>query len=600
MPFWSGIAVLLTPRERVGAALVLAVILAFAGIEVIWVGSIFGMMNLTVALTSESATLHDYPLVRDAASFLRIEETRSVLLAVGGGVMIIIALRNGFGLFVTYVRNSFVKSLEVRTQSRLLQSYLSRPYAWFLNQNSAVLIKNLMEEVPQLVSGAILSFVGVLTDGLISLALIAFLFWREPVATSVIMGLVLGVLATIYFSVQGALRRQGVAFREANEGYFRSSNEALGGIKDVLALGREGAFLATFTAFADKKRDLHVSSQLMKEGPRYAVEGLAFLTMIGLIMLLLARNISAAEITGTLVLYGAAGFRIMPAAFRIYKSVADFRFIEGIFEAVCRDIAESRPERWSHHAAPIPFDKELRLQDLGFRYPDSDGDTLCGIELTISCRDSVAFVGSTGAGKSTLVDVVMGLLTPSRGRILVDGRIIDETNVRGWRADIGYVPQHIFLADRSIAENIAFGIPEKDIDRTSLEDAARAAHIHEFICTLPQGYATEVGERGIRLSGGQRQRIGIARALYQHPRLLILDEATSSLDGITENIIAEAIRELHGKTTLIIIAHRLTTVRHCDVIHLLEHGHVSASGSFNDLMSANATFRAMAGGRQGQ
>ena len=276
--------------------------------------------------------------------------------------------------------------------------------------------------------------------------------------------------------------------------------------------------------------------------------------------------------------------------------MASVRFNRPTLDDLCDDLArfdESRVEQVP--AGPVlPFHENIRFETVGFRYRGASSFALQNLSLTVQCNETVGLVGASGSGKTTLVDLLLGLYEPSEGRITVDGRPLDAETIPRWRQQIGYVPQHIFLSDDTLAHNIAFGIPPRDVDRARVEHAARIANLHGFIETLPEGYDTIVGERGVRLSGGQRQRIGIARALYHDPSVIVLDEATSALDGVTEDAVMEAIHDLAGRKTIIVIAHRVTTVQGSNRIFLIEEGRVVDEGTFADLSERNPTFRAMA------
>jgi ABC-type multidrug transport system fused ATPase/permease subunit len=284
----------------------------------------------------------------------------------------------------------------------------------------------------------------------------------------------------------------------------------------------------------------------------------------------------------------------MPLGHRMLSSIAGLQFNSAILDALAEGLAPVPPGALAPPPSPLPFEQSIRFRSVGFRYAGAAQDTLADLSLEIAANEAVAFVGPTGVGKTTIVDLLAGLLAPSAGAIEVDGVTLDDATRRRWQANIGYVPQQVFLLDDTIRRNIAVGVQDPEIDETALQRAAAMAHVEEFVAKLPERYETVIGERGIRLSGGQRQRIGIARALYRRAKLLVLDEATSSLDGIAESIIEDAIAELAGKITVVIIAHRLTTVRRCDRIHLMEAGRIVASGRYEDLMRDNATFRAMA------
>ena len=338
---------------------------------------------------------------------------------------------------------------------------------------------------------------------------------------------------------------------------------------------------------------------MIGELPRNLLEGLAF---GGMLLLVITRLATQADGIGSLLptlgLYAFAGVRLFPAMQQIYYEMATVRFSKPLFDSMYRELTAQpgRPDDGASATGVLHLESSLELSDVCYRYPNASRNALDGLTLTIPARTTVGFVGGTGAGKTTAIDVVMGLIRPASGALRVDGVVIDETNARAWRRSLGYVPQQIYLADDTIAANIAFGVPPEEIDMAAVERAAQIAELHRFIRSdLPQGYATHVGERGVRLSGGQRQRIGIARALYRDPDVLVLDEATSALDNLTEQAVMDALRNLGRTKTVIIIAHRLTTVRHCDEIFLMDRGGISARGTYDDLVARSDLFRRMAG-----
>jgi ABC-type multidrug transport system fused ATPase/permease subunit len=299
-----------------------------------------------------------------------------------------------------------------------------------------------------------------------------------------------------------------------------------------------------------------------------------------------------------LALYAFAAYRLMPNIKSIYQSVSQMRFTEAALDALCEDFRtlQTSPSPSESGVEQIRLSKELRLDNVVYSYPNAPQPALNGLDITIPAFSKVGLVGSTGCGKTTTIDLVLGLLQPDAGRLLVDGKEIGAGNVRAWQRSVGYVAQHIFLADDTVAGNIAFGLSDKKTDLAAVERAAKIANLHEFVVgELPDGYQTQVGERGVRLSGGQRQRIGIARALYNDPDILILDEATSALDNLTEHAVMEAVHNLSNRKTIVLIAHRLSTVRSCDQIFLLEHGRLIGAGTYDELVATNDTFRAMAG-----
>jgi ABC-type multidrug transport system fused ATPase/permease subunit len=594
-------ALLLSVKQRWRALRHASVILAFAVVEVAWIGMIYELVTLSTLLLggagSGAAPIADRVHIAAFQEVLGIREPRPLLIAIAIAVMAVVVLRSLFGLFVTWQRSDFVKRLEVELMSTLLGSYLSQDYVFHLRTNSSTLAKNILSEASQLVSGMVMATLTIVTDAIVAIAILAFLFVKEPMTTLVVLSAIAVSLGLVYSLSRRQLSALGERSRIAEQGRYRIVQEALAGIKDIKVHGRERHFLGLFRDFSSGVASVMVQATMLKESPRYAVETTAFLLLVGVIIALIGSGAEAAEISGALALFGISGFRLMPIAFRVYKGFGDLRYSQAIIESTCRDVAlaKSLPVDSAEVLDPPLFD-EIRFERVEYRYPEALETAVRELDLTLRRNTSVALVGATGAGKSTIADLLLGLIEPTGGRIVIgDEPFLGET-ARRFRRRIGYVAQHIFLMDDTVRSNIAFGIAEADIDDERVERAARAAHLHDFVVgDLPAGYRTEIGERGVRLSGGQRQRIGIARALYHDPDLLIFDEATSALDGVTESIVTEALKDFSGAKTMLIIAHRLTTIRHCDRIYVIERGRIAAQGTYDELMAGNATFRAMAG-----
>ena len=359
-------------------------------------------------------------------------------------------------------------------------------------------------------------------------------------------------------------------------------------------LGREGFFARKFDKNAADSAGVMVRYMLLTNSPRFLMEIAVIGGILGAVLVALTTTSNYAAFAGTVALFAGAAYRIMPLGHRILTSIAGLQFNSAVLDALEEGLTPVPMSALAGPAEPLPFAREIRFRDVSFRYVGAADDTIRSLSFDIPCNRSIAFVGPTGVGKTTVVDLLIGLLSPTSGAIEVDGTTLDADTRRRWQMNIGYVPQQVFLLDDTIRRNIAVGVPDAEIDEGALQRAAAMAHVDEFVAKLPTGYDTVIGERGVRLSGGQRQRLGIARALYRRAKVLVLDEATSSLDGIAESIIEEAIGDLGGKITVVIIAHRLTTVRHCDTIHLMEAGRIVAAGRYDELMRDNATFRAMA------
>jgi ABC-type multidrug transport system fused ATPase/permease subunit len=397
----------------------------------------------------------------------------------------------------------------------------------------------------------------------------------------------MGLAAWVFYRLSRThLLRWGRA-RQHHEGLrIQHLQQGLGGAKDVKLLGREEDFFAQYRIHNEGTATVQQHLSTLQQLPRLWLELLGAVGLASLVLVMIAQGKPLAALLPTLGLFGVAAFRLMPSVGRMMASLQVMRYNLPVVDTLHRELGiidTSAPFR--HDSQPLRFNGALVLDRVGFNYPNTDTAAISGVSLSIARGTSVGFVGGSGAGKSTLVDVILGLLTPATGRVAVDGIDI-QTNLRGWQDQIGYVPQSIYLTDDTLRRNVAFGLPDDQVDASAVSRALKAAQLDEFVSDLPAGLETVVGERGVRLSGGQRQRIGIARALYHDPPVLVLDEATSSLDTANEQGVMAAVNALHGDKTLIIVAHRLSTVARCDRLFRLEHGRLVEEGSFDAVMKS--------------
>jgi ABC-type multidrug transport system fused ATPase/permease subunit len=417
------------------------------------------------------------------------------------------------------------------------------------------------------------------------------------VALSVILAIGTAYTA-VYLAVRRSLRWFGRERYVANRERYQIASEVLAGIKEVRVGGLEAAYLDRFRAPAQRFARRRAIGKLIGLMPRYAFEIVANGgLLIVLIVLLGWSGQSPTSIVPMLGLYAFAGLRLIPALQETYLNLTKITFGQAALDRLSSELSAAPAvpaPRAKRPVEPLSLRDQLELRNITFNYPQAGRPALTDVSLTIAARTTVGFVGATGAGKTTLVDVVLGLLEPQRGEVLVDRTSIHPDRIRAWQRNIGYVPQQIFLADDTVAGNIAFGVPLARIDMAAVERAARCAEIHDLAESLADGYRTKIGERGIRLSGGQRQRIGIARALYHDPDVLIFDEATSALDNLTEKAVMDAIRNLTHLKTILVIAHRLSTVRPCDRIFLLDRGRLKTVGTFDELLAQDAGFQKLA------
>lgn len=580
---------LLDRRERFQLALLFMAVLIMAFLETVSVAAIFPFLSVA----SDPAQIHDNAWLAWAYQSLGFTSTTSFLVALGVAAAAALMLSNAWIAGTHWAEHRFVRGRCHSQALRLLDHYLAQPYVYFLHRNSADLTKNILSEVDW-VGMTMQPALRLTSKALVALALVVLLVFVD-VQLALVVAVVLGTAyGGVYLAVRRALTRIGSERVAANAARYTVASEVFDAIKDVKLLGKEQVFRSRFTPNSRRFNRHQATAAIIGEMPRYALETVAFGgVLIITVYLLLARD-NLQQVLPVLGLYAFAGYRLMPSLQQIFNGLAKVRFAAPAVYTVHKELAEGIVTR--HAPAPAPTrsgpvpgplvpKQRLQLEGVTFTYPGAHRPAIEDLSLTINANTTVGVIGATGAGKTTFVDIILGLLRPQQGEIRIDDTPLTEARLRAWQDGLGYVAQHIYLADDTIARNIAFGIPPDQIDREAVERAARLAHIHDFVAgELPEGYATIVGERGVRLSGGQRQRIGIARALYHDPAVLVLDEATSALDDSTEAAVMEAIHALAGMRTIIVIAHRTSTLRACDVIYRFAHGRVVEAGTYAELV----------------
>ena len=573
--------------------LVLAVFVV-AIIEVIGIASVMPFM----AVVTNPEVVQTNRYLSWAYDFLGLDSVNSFLILLGVLVFIVIVLSNVFKSLALFLQLRFFHFRLYKLSQRLLFKYLSQPYIFFLNQNTAVLGRNILSEVNQFAHNVLQPCTQILSKAVLILFIAALLFFVDPLLAFTIVLTLGGAYVLIYVIVQRKLARLGEERYESNAQRYKAASEAFGGVKELKVLNREKYFFDHFSRHAYKMEVNNIKSGIIRTLPIHIMEVLAFggIVIIALYFLMLRQSIGHA--LPVMALYAFAGYRLMPALQAIFTSVSQLRFNMAVLDGLHRDLSDfmNVPVTWQKEKIPVlPFQGKIKLTSVTFAYPGTEVPVIRDLNLTINKNANIGLVGATGAGKTTLVDILLGLIMPRQGSIYIDNQLLSQNNLPAWQNNIGYVPQSIFLSDDSLACNIALGVPPEDIDMASVERAAKLASLHEFVINeLPTGYSTIIGERGIRLSGGQRQRIGIARALYHDPDVLIMDEATSALDGITEEAVIQAIRHLSGQKTIITIAHRLTTLKDCDLIYVMDKGQVIDCGSYDELFVSSSQFRNMA------
>jgi ATP-binding cassette, subfamily B, bacterial PglK len=558
------------PYGRAKLAGVFSLSLAQALFQVVGITSIFPFL----AIAADPERIRRSHFGTRFLSLFPPMENRQLLLVAGIIAIVGLLASNIVNLVAEYARTGYAQNFGHWLRVRLLRRMVSQPYTYFLQRNSGDLLKKVMGDVTNYTSGVLLPLLDTVARLLTAVLLLATLFLVQPVI-AISAAVILGGFYVITFRLLARKRREvDENLRTHVAGSFRESHQMLGGIKPVKVHRAEEHFLARFASHSAIIARMYACLPVMANSARYFVEPLAFGGLVLAVLLLAMRGRDFSDILPNLGVMALAGYRLLPAVQLLYgqltqvssmRHAVDEVYDEFVAAETDASVAPKISNRVLSRVEPLRWNQAITVRDVSFRYPGVSRPALDGLSLVIRKNTSLGVIGPTGSGKSTLVDLLLGLYHPTAGEILIDGRPLTPTLVPAWQASIGYVPQEIFLIDDTVARNVAFGLPDKEIDLARLREACAMAQILDFIeAELPNGFDTNVGERGIRLSGGQRQRIGLARALYRRPSLLILDEATSALDVATEAKLLEALRGLTGNLTMVVAAHRLSAVANCD------------------------------------
>jgi ATP-binding cassette, subfamily B, bacterial PglK len=573
---------LLTPDQRRAASGLLA--LMFVGMILETLG--IGLVIPAITLMTDNDIGRHYPVLQPwLARIGNPSHARLVIIGMSALIAVYATKASFLGL-LAWMQSRFVFRLQAALSSKVFAGYLRQPYIFHLQRNSAQLIRTTIYQIDE-IRGVVQMGLLLIAEGMVLLGILGLLLAVEPVGTLVVLS-VLG-MASYGFErgTRTRLKEWGVNRQRHEELRLKHLQEGLGGAKDVKLLGRESDFLAEYSFHNRSNARIGEMQATLQALPRLWLELLAVSGLGVLVFVMVAQGKSSAALLPALGLFAAAAFRVMPSVTRILNTAQSVQFSLPAIDSVYGEVKLIEATLPPTTRGGLLFRRTLDLKNVTFRYPATEQDTLKDIGLSIERGSTVGFVGPSGGGKSTLIDIILGLLSPASGSVNVDGVDI-QNNLRGWQDQIGYVPQSIFLTDDTLRRNIAFGLRDGDIDDAAVLRAVRAAQLHAFVNELPGGLETLVGERGVRLSGGQRQRIGIARALYHDPAVLVLDEATSSLDTETESGVMDAVAALHGDKTIIIVAHRLSTVEQCDRLFRIEQGRISAAANPEQILSVGA------------
>ncbi|MBQ7680388.1 MAG: ABC transporter ATP-binding protein [Butyrivibrio sp.] len=557
-----------------------------AGIIVLMlIGGVLETLGITLIVPVMTVVVDPEEVQRNAVlSWLygtfRMNDATQLAALIMVTLILVFIVKNIFLFILTRVQLRFVYTNQFATSRRMMIGFMMRPYEYYLNADTSVIQRSITSDVNNMY-GLILSCLQLTSEIIVFVCLVGVLLVQDAQMTLFIAGLLVVVLLITKFVIKPVMIQAGKDNQDYYSGLFKWIEESVLGIKEIKIAGREAFFINGYADCGAGYVSAVQRYNLYNSTPRLLIETVAIGGMVGYMLFVMARGASLTNLLPQLSVLAAAAARLLPSANRINNYLTSIAYFEPFFMNVSDHLQEEIHDGTiSYDAADyrrkrpvdkLPVTDRIELKDITYRYPNSSSYVLQHAQMTIPVGASVGIVGTTGSGKTTIVDVMLGLLTIETGQILADGVEVRE-HYREWLKNIGYIPQSIFLLDTTIRDNVAFGVPAEEINEAQVWQALEEAQLADFVRGLPDGLDTTVGERGIRLSGGQRQRIGIARALYEDPEVLVMDEATSALDGETEAAVMESINHLHGRKTLVIIAHRLQTIENCDIVYRIRDG----------------------------
>ncbi len=583
---------LFTRREKVKAIILFFLMVVMALMEMIGIGAIPAFI-LVVASPDKVLT---HPVTGPLVAWFGVETGRELLIVGSAGLIAFFIAKGLVVALISYVRIRFAQHKYIDLSGRLFRYYMLAPYAFHLNRNTSELLRNLMSETHMVVYNVFFPLMTIALNLVTMVFIVALLIIAEPFFSLVSMA----GLGTITFLMMKFVEKKTDEHGREEMEHRKTSNkvvlEGLSGVKDARVLGRERSFIDRFDYSVWRRAKANFFKEMVQMSHRPVFETITVMGVLGLALALTARDESMESIIAVLALFAAATYRLMPTFRELLGGITTFRYHVFSVDPVYDDLQQLKniiEKPASSSIKPMPFTSAIAVEGVSYSYPNSGEAVLSNINVVIPRGAAFALVGESGAGKTTLIDAMLGLLQITGGSIRVDGIDIF-SDTRAWQQNIGYIPQFIYLTDDTLKRNVGFGLTDEDIDEEKFRQVIHAARLDELIGSLPDKENTIIGERGVRLSGGQRQRIGIARALYNNPQLLIMDEGTSALDNITEKYVIDAIEHLKGDRTIIMIAHRLTTVKNCDVICLMEKGRITDMGTYDELLKRNELFKQMA------
>ncbi len=574
----------LTPHEIRLSYLLMVMMLIMALLDMIGIASILPFMAvLTNPELIQSNQILSFMF--ETSKIFGVENNKQFLFALGILVFLLLVFSLIFKALTTYAQLRFIYMREYTVSRRLVKKYLQQPYSWFLNRHSADLGKTILSEVGTIIGSYLKPLLNLIAKVMVALAIITLLVLTDP-KLALIVGFSLSIIyGGFFYSIRRYISQIGKKRLENNHLRFVTVSEAFGAAKEIKIGGLEENYIERYAIPAKTYAQTTTSNRVLGQLPHFFFEAVAFGGVMLMILYLMTQKGSFSDTLPILSLYIFAGYRLLPSIKEIYASFVSITFVGPSFDKLYEDMKNLESFNSIQDQGILSVKKNIVLKNIHYSYPNSSRTTLKDFNLTIPAKSTVGLIGTTGSGKTTTVDIILGLLEPQKGVLEIDDQIITQQNAKSWQRSIGYVPQNIFLSDDTVSANIALGVKPEEICQETIEKVSKIANLHKFVVNeLPKKYQTTIGERGVRLSGGQRQRIGIARALYHNPQVLILDEATSALDNYTEQVIMDAVDNLSKEVTIILIAHRLNTVKRCDKIYLLEKGEIKNQGKFEDLI----------------
>ena len=583
---------LLSKLEKKNFYLLLILILLMAFLDVLGVASIVPFITVLASPELIETNLILNFLYRFSKSNLNISSIIDFQFLLGIVVFFLLITSLLVRAITQYAQIRFSLMREYTIGKRFIENYLKQPYEWFLQRNSSDLAKTVLSEVGNVVNQTVLSIILVISHSIVALSLLILLILSNP-TISLIIGLVLIVsYVGIYFVIKKFLFRIGNERIKSNELRYMAVSEAFNAFKEMKFGRLENVYLRRFENSAKVYANTQSLAQAITQVPRYFIELIAFGGMIVIVLYLMKEGNGIVDALPIITLYAFAGYRLIPSFQQIFYSYSQIRFSKAALDSLHKDFFSLNLDNTNKKHQNLSFSKSIKFKNIFYNYSKNDRKILKNLNFEIVADTKVGIIGPTGSGKTTILDIILGLLNPTSGEVFVDGKIINSENVRSWQKNIGYVSQKIFLSDDTLAANIAFGIEKNKIDINKVINASKIANFHDFVNTnLKDKYNTMIGENGVRLSGGQHQRICIARAIYNNPKILILDEATSALDNLTEKVVMDAMDNLQNKITIILVSHRMNIIKNCDKIILLEEGEIKSQDTFNNLMQENKYFK---------